>query len=218
MTSATAAERVAFPSQRPEGACYPRPRANETLDISPPGFCWWPAGKRGAVRYRLKVAAQDGGVAYESPVIEDPAHLPTNVLPAGRYTWTVEALDKSGKVLATRAPEKFTISDGAIGQPWVSAEELLSRVPREHPRLLFPKATLAEVRATLGTTRQEPFATLKRSADAGLKLKPPKEPDYDKIKDSAALQRSRRAGLGEPAEDQRRRAGRHQRVARHHSA
>ncbi len=184
---------MSFPKIRPAGGCYPRPFADQVLDVSPPGFCWWHAGRRGKVRYRLKIADAAGTAAYESPVIEDPAHVPTKVLPAGRYTWTVEALDAAGKVHDIRPPEAFAIAENAVAQPWVPAEELLARVPKDHPRLLFPKASLAEVRSTLTSTRKKAFDGLAGSAKSLLKLTPPPEPDYDKIKDPS----ERRLAYGE---------------------
>lgn len=176
---------AAFPQARPETACYPRPLEGETLDVSPPGFCWWPAGKRGEIRYRLKVADAAGRIAYESPVIEDPAHVPATVLPEGRYTWTVEALDRKGRLSDTRAAQSFTIEQGAKPMPWIPARELLARVPAEHPRLIFTKAQLPEIRATLATTRKGAFESLRRAAKSALKLKAPPEPDYDKMTDAS---------------------------------
>lgn len=172
-----------FPAERPTGACYPRPLDGQTLDVSPPGFCWWPAARRGEVRYRLKILDSAGKTAYESPAIDDPAHVPTVALPAGRYTWTVEALDRQGKPCDRRAAQSFTIAERAFAQPWVPARELLARVPTEHPRLIFPKAELAEVQATLATTRKEPYEVLIRAARGALKLEPPPEPDYDQLTD-----------------------------------
>ncbi len=176
---------VAFPQERPAGACYSRPLEGEALEISPPGFCWWPAGKRGQVRYQLEIRDATGKMAYQSPVIDDPAHSPPQVLPAGQYTWSVTALDSAGKVLDTRQAQSFSIAANAIAQPWVPAKELLARVPQEHPRLIFTKAQLPEIKASLNTTRKEAFEVLKRQARAALKLKPPVEPDYDKLTDPA---------------------------------
>jgi hypothetical protein len=139
----------------------------------------------------------NGGAAYTSALVEDPAHVPGQTLPAGRYTWTVEALGSNRVVLATREPARFTITENATSQPWMSAKELLARVRREHPRLLFPRASLAEVRATLRTTRREPFETLKRNADAALKLQPPPEPTYDQIPDAAARRIAYTESFGE---------------------
>ncbi|MCX7015120.1 MAG: DUF4962 domain-containing protein [Candidatus Sumerlaeota bacterium] len=188
---------MAFPAKRPEGACYPRPFENETLPITPPGFCWWPAGERGKVSYRLKIMDEKGMVAYESPAIPDPVHVPDRPLAPGQYSWIVEALDENGAVVDTRAAQHFSIGPNPIEQPWIPADQLLARVPREYPRLLFPKAKLDEARATLGTTRKEAFESLTRSANAALKLTPPPEPQYDKIEDPAERRLAYQKSFGE---------------------
>ncbi|MCF7847687.1 MAG: DUF4962 domain-containing protein [Kiritimatiellales bacterium] len=174
-----------FPAQRPQRGSFERPLAGETLDISPPGFCWWRAGKRGQVNYRLHIADATGKTVYASPVLTDPVHVPGVVLAPGHYTWTVEALDKKEKVIDTRAPAKFSIAPNSFAQPWVAPETLLGRVPQEHPRLLFPGERLAEARATLTTTRRDAFESLRKDAKKALKLSVPAEPDYDEIKDPA---------------------------------
>ncbi len=174
-----------FPESRPDRGSYPRPLPDETLDISPPGFCWWRAGERGKVRYRLIIRDHSGKTAYESPVIEYPAHVPGKVLPQGRYTWTVEALDKNKKLIDERPAQSFTIARDAFEQPWVEPREILSRVPPEHPRLIFTQDRLLDARETLTTTRREAFESLKSQANRALKLSVPDEPDYDEIKDKA---------------------------------
>lgn len=184
-SAASAKGKAMFPETRPDRASYPRPLSGERLDVSPPAFTWWRAGERGEVLYRLRISDAIDPPVYESPIIEDPAHAPDRALPAGDYTWTVEALDKQGAVLAVRAAQPFTINPGALEQPFIPAAELLSRVPREHPRLIFPAAQLDEIRATLTTTRKEAYARLKSEADRALKLKIPDEPDYDEIEDHA---------------------------------
>ena len=37
---------VAFPTERPKDGNFNRPVDDSALDISPPGFCWWRAGRR----------------------------------------------------------------------------------------------------------------------------------------------------------------------------
>jgi hypothetical protein len=174
-----------FPSSRPEGGSFSRPVDGEVLDISPPGFSWWRAAPRGKAQYRLKVMDARAAVVYQSPSIDDPVHVPDRVLPAGCYQWTVEAIDAAEKLLDVRPPRSFTITSDAIPQPWVPAKQLLARVPAEHPRLLFPRAQLEEIRATLATTRREAYESLRRQADAALRLEVPPEPDYDKLPDRA---------------------------------
>jgi len=62
-------------------------------------------------------------------------------------------------------------------------------VPKEHPRLLFPKAQLPEIRKTLTTTRKNAFKDLTAAAANALSLPLMKQPDFDKYtsrKDYAA--------------------------------
>jgi len=186
LSATEAADQTAtFPRSRPAGGSFSRPENGEVLDVSPPGFSWWRAARAGKVNYRLKVCDNTGAEAYCSSELQDPVCVPDKTLPAGKYIWTVEVIGADGSVLDTTEARRFEIAEGAISQPWVSAEELLARVPREHPRLLYPKDRLDEIRGTLKTTRREAFEGLRRSADRGLKMKPPPEPNYDEIKDRA---------------------------------
>ncbi|GAB4195353.1 MAG: alginate lyase [Phycisphaeraceae bacterium] len=171
---------VAFPETQPQNGNFNRPRDGQVLDISPPGFCWWRAGERDEVFYRLKIHDLQGKAVYESAVLRDPVEVPDKVLPAGTYTWTVDALNEQGDILATRPAQFFTITDNALALPWIEPAKLLAKVDHEHPRLLFPKAELESVRASLSTTRREAFEMLIERADEALDLPLMPKPDFDK--------------------------------------
>lgn len=179
--AAPAPAAIAFPATQPARAGFIKPMPDERLEVTPPGFAWWRAGESGRVWYRLRIRDAHGTIVHESPQLTDPVYCPDRALAPGAYQFEVDALDDSGAVRATRPAQRFTIAPGAYELPFVAAADLLARVPRDHPRLLFPKATLAEVRATLTTTRQAAFANLQRSAEAGLKLGVPPEPTYDRL-------------------------------------
>ncbi len=176
---------VAFPEARPSGGSFSRPEAGEVMDVSPPGFCWWRAAPVGRIRYLLRVTDSAGAEAYSSPPLTDPVHVPAKVLPPGTYSWRVEAIDAKGAVADSTPAREFTIADKAVAQAWIPADELLKRVSQGHPRLLFPRGQLDEIRATLTTTRREAFESLQREAGRGLAMQPPPEPDYDTIGDPA---------------------------------
>ena len=172
-----------FPANRPENGNFNRPGPGDILDVSPPGFCWWRAGKRGELSYRLQIHDSKGRQVYASALLNEPVHVPDEVLPAGIYTWTVEGLTPSGFIAASRPPSAFTISENALPLPWVAPRKLLSRVPKEHPRLLFPKAQLPDIRKTLDTTLKAEFSSLKAAADEALDFPLVKEADFDKYVD-----------------------------------
>ena len=96
-----------FPSERPSDGSYQRPREGEILNISPPGFCWWRAGKRDQVYYVLRIYSSGGREVYTSSRLRDPVHVPETVLQPGAYRWTVDACDSDGKVLDRRTSASF---------------------------------------------------------------------------------------------------------------
>lgn len=171
---------IAFPAQRPRNGNFNRPVDGSVVDVSPPGFCWWRAGPRGEVQYRLTIYDQADQVVYRSPPLTDPVDVPDMVLPPGNYAWKVVAMSQ-GEVAATLGPRHFTIAENAAPLPWTPPEELLQKVSADHPRLLFPANQLDEFRATLGSTRKVAFAELLAIADKALTLELMAKPTFDRF-------------------------------------
>jgi hypothetical protein len=105
-------------------------------------------------------------------------------LPAGDYRWDVIAFDKQGTDIATRGRRSFTILPGAANLPWVAPKELVSRVPVGHPRILYPKASLDSIRATLSSSRARSWKACKSAADRALSKGVPEFPKYHLIEDA----------------------------------
>ncbi|MBU2884281.1 DUF4962 domain-containing protein [Gilvimarinus agarilyticus] len=171
---------VAFPEKQPENGNFNRPIPNQVVDVSPPGFSWWRAAPRGEVSYRLSIDSDAGKPVYVSKLQKDPVYVPSEVLAQGEYVWRVEAVNKQGETVAIRAPQAFTVADDALDLPWVDPKTLLQRVELEHPRLLFPKAQLGEVKKTLKGERKLAFNDLKAMADTALTMELMVKPDFDK--------------------------------------
>jgi len=171
---------VKFPDSQPENGNFNRPLPGQTLDISPPGFCWWRAGPRDEIFYRLIIRNSNGQEIYRSPDLRDPVDVPDRVLAPGGYTWTVDALNPDSEVLTTRPAQSFTINQTSHVLPWVDPNELLERIPDAHPRLLFLRSELPAVRDTLGSTRRIAFEELRNRADTAIDLPLMDKPDFDK--------------------------------------
>ncbi len=129
----------------------------------------------------MRIETATGESVYQSGVLNDPVHVPDVVLRPGDYQWYVDALDVERKTITTRPSQKFSIEENAFELPWMEPKELLSRVPQQHPRLLFPKAKLQEIRASLTDSRKMAYEDLRNVADEALKLGLMIKPDFDKF-------------------------------------
>ncbi len=164
-----------------DGMLFPRPRDGEESDLSPVGLAWLPCP--GAASYRVDIFDEGGDRVYSSSAGADPVHCPDRVLTAGSYTWDVVALDRDSQEVARRGKHSFRIRRGAAELPWIDPKELLRRVPREHPRLLYPKSHLDHIRATLATSRRGAWRDLQARARKALSRGVPEFPKYHRLKD-----------------------------------
>ncbi|KPK44354.1 MAG: hypothetical protein AMJ65_03255 [Phycisphaerae bacterium SG8_4] len=160
---------------------FPRPCDGAELPISPVGLAWLPCPA--AADYRVEIFAQNGPRVYGQNVGKDPVHLPGRILPSGDYAWDVIALDEKGTDIARRGRQSFKILPGAAKLPWVDPNELLSRVPAEHSRILYPRADLDRIRATLSTSRAKSWRACKSAAERALSKGIPDFPKYHLIED-----------------------------------
>jgi len=160
---------------------FPRPHDGAEVKISPGGLAWLPCPS--SAGYRVRIFDIGNRPFYSADIWKDPVHCPDRVLPHGRYTWDVIALDSSGKDIAKRDKQSFVISEDAAELPWIDPKELLSRVPEGHPRILYPKSQLGKIRSTLLTTRANAWHACKAAADRAMSKGVPEFPTYHQIED-----------------------------------
>ncbi|MFO7902165.1 MAG: DUF4962 domain-containing protein [Pirellulaceae bacterium] len=180
--TARAKQPASFLEERNSGRMlFPRPHDGVALGISPPGLAWLPCPS--AASYRVEVFKEDGQRLYSQNAGQSPVHCPDEVFPAGTYAWDVVALDENGNGMARRGRQSFTIRENAVALPWIEPADLLSRVPAEHPRILYPKSNLDAVRSTLSSTRATSWDACKAAAERALTKGVPEYPTYHQIED-----------------------------------
>lgn len=175
---------IAFPASAPsDRAVFPQPQNGEIVAINPPGFAWWRAP--GAAMYRLLIWDEMGREVYQAPYLTDPVHLPAQPLAPGEYCWDVEACDRDDRVLAKRGVWHFVVPDDAPQFPWIAPEEILTRVPDSHPRYMFLREALPEIRRSLQAGRRAAWNSVRSNAERFLNTAPPRPPEYHTYTDPA---------------------------------
>lgn len=123
-----------------------RPAAGETVSLSPPSFSWRP--QEGASSYEIRIGQDDsfGQVVYAKKGWIYNVHTPPTVLGPGTYFWRYRAVDAEGNTTEWSKVRDFEVSGSAKPMPLPEKNELLSRIPRRHPRLFVRPEQMDELR------------------------------------------------------------------------
>lgn len=167
VTAATLDERPAG-----DGEWGYRPAAGEVLDLNPPGFSWRPTPDMAGYELEVGQGAGFEAIAYRADVAQFNVHCPPRVLAPGAYVWRYRGVGKDGERTAWSEVRPFTIAEGAAEMPLPSRDELLSRVPQEHPRLFVRPEQMPRLRDLAAGEMQAQFAAMQQKCD-DLLVKPP---------------------------------------------
>lgn len=123
-----------------------RPVEGSAGQVNPPAFTWAPEKK--AAAYTLEIArdaAFDDRV-YTVEATPWNAHAPSEILAAGNYFWRYRARDEAGAWSNWSVVRLFTVPETTRPFPKPTLEQLLQRMPGEHPRLFFRPEDLPRLR------------------------------------------------------------------------
>ena len=114
-----------------------RPADGSTIQINPPGFVWRP--QENAVSYVLQASrsADFSEVDYEARDLKLFSHCPPRVFQHGDWYWRFAYVTGDSQRSAWSETRHLIISEDAQDFPMPEREELLNRIPGEHPRLFI---------------------------------------------------------------------------------
>ncbi len=149
-----------------------RPEDGASVAVSPPSFTWRPQDY--PCSYRLQISAS---TAFEPLVLDRVAipwnaYCPASALPPGEYFWRYAAVTAAGEQTAWSQVRRFQVPEDAIPFPQPGREELLRRLPQEHPRLFFRPGDVPRLRALAQGPMAGPFLELRQKADKLLAAPP----------------------------------------------
>lgn len=125
---------------------YYGPADGEQTYVNPPAFNWIPA--EGVDTYIMQYSrSRSFDPAHTTTVrnIDMTVHIPMEMLEPGTWYWRYGYTD-DGYDRYSRA-RRFEIPEKATAFPYISVDEVISRVPRERPRVYFTPELVDQIRS-----------------------------------------------------------------------
>ncbi len=149
-----------------------RPDADAVTDIDPPSFSWRP--QKGIVAWEIECRRDSaaGEVAYGVESLEMNVHRPPRTFGPGKYLWRYRGSDGSGQPTDWSRRRAFSIPADAVQMPLPPRQELLARIPDQHPRLFVRPEDLPRLRELADGRLREEFQRLEARCEQ-LLARPP---------------------------------------------
>ena len=114
-----------------------RPLDGKVSAVDPPGFVFRP--QRAARSYELQVATDKNmqDIRHEAKGLTLYCHCPDAAFGPGTYYWRFRFINADGETSEYSSVRSFTIDETAMPFGMPRREELLARIPAEHPRLFL---------------------------------------------------------------------------------
>ncbi len=150
-----------------------RPVDQAVSQTNPPNFAWRP--QRGIVRWQLQCGKDKSfdQVPHDQDDIQFNVHTPSAALPPGDYYWRYRGFNQSDEVTGWSQIRRFSIPPDAQQMPMPTRDELLGRIPVQHPRLFVRPEQLPQLRRLAQNEMAEELRQLVDQCDRLLKNPPP---------------------------------------------
>lgn len=130
-----------LPQKREALSVFPMPEPGERVEINPPSLQW--VAEPGVKSYHVTLRHADGTVIFDGECAYNYLRLHRHLEP-GDYLWNVFAGD------AERGEWRFTVPANAWPFVVPDAASVLAHLPHDHPRHIFYRDDLGEVRERSG--------------------------------------------------------------------
>ncbi|TWT84102.1 hypothetical protein CA13_55780 [Planctomycetes bacterium CA13] len=163
------------PAQPSEWGYRPPDKSNS--EVNPPNFSWRP--QRGITQWEIQCAADSNfsTINYQADSIQYSVHTPSVAFPAGNCFWRYRGQNERGEFTQWSDVRRVSIAADALVMPMPSRDELVSRIPEQHPRLFLRPEDVPRLRQLAAGSMQTHFNSLVGTCEKLLRNPPPtKEP------------------------------------------
>jgi hypothetical protein len=153
-----------------------RPAQGAVSVVNPPSFSWRP---QKGLTWEVECFGHNmfRNLAFRVEDIEFNVYCPPETFPPGSYTWRYRGNDNKGNYTNWSQARTFTVARDAVVMPLPARKELISRIPKSHPRLFMRPENLKRLRKLARGEMKGTYDKLVRECDR-LLTRPPltKEP------------------------------------------
>jgi len=167
------------PAEPGEWGC--RPANGDVSQVNPPSFSWRP---QAGMTWEIQCAseAEFKKIEYRAGNLEFNVHCPPRTFVPGTYNWRYRGKDKNGRPTNWSRTRKFTIAGDAAKMPLPARDELIARIPKNHPRLFMRPENLDRLRKSARGNMKAEYEALVKSCERILSrppstAEPPKYPE-----------------------------------------
>ena len=158
-----------------------RPAADSVSQVNPPSFSWRP---HAGLMWEIQCASDKEfkKIEYRASGLQFNVHCPPQTFEPGAYAWRYRGKDKKGQLTNWSRARTFTISDDAATMPLPARDELIERIPKNHPRLFMRPENLGRLREMAHGKMKREYDRLVRECERLISrppatAEPPKYPE-----------------------------------------
>ncbi len=126
-----------------------RPADGAEVRVSPPGFVWLPEAEVVSYTLQCSQSSDFSSIGYEKKGIQHNVHCPSIVFNPGLWYWRYAFQTQDGTQSEWSQIRTFIIAKDAEYFPQPTLEQLLERLPRQHPKLFLRPETVDTFRQNL---------------------------------------------------------------------
>lgn len=147
-----------------------RPFDGQTVAVTPPNFAWRPV--KDIDRWELVIQDSSGKIVYEIKDWTFNVHTPSVVLKPEKYVWKYRGFKKEGTSTVWSQEQTFIVPKNVHAMPLPKRDELLKRIPAEHPRIFVRPEGIAQLRELAKTELAGEYNNLVKRCNQLLKNPP----------------------------------------------
>jgi hypothetical protein len=151
------------------------PADGEETPVNPPNFVWRP--QKAAASYELECSRDPEfrDVDYRAQEVLFNCHCPPNVLRPGRWYRRFRFRDRQGTGSRWSKTRWFDVPAEAVAFPMPTRQDLLARIPKQHPRLFVRPEQMSELRKLAHGERKDEFQRMVQQCENLMRNPPPVE-------------------------------------------